>query len=143
MQFSMSGMTDIVFLLLIFFMITSTLIAPNALKLLLPQSKFQTAAKPITTVSITRDAQFYIEMQPVSITQLEYELEKRLMNELEPTISLHVDENVPMKEVVKVMNIAKDNRYKLMVVIGIVITVAGLLLVAYTMIKPRLKKGGA
>lgn len=112
-QFSMSGMTDIVFLLLIFFMITSTLIAPNALKLLLPQSKHQTAAKPITTVSITRDSHFYFETKRVSITQLEYELERRLKDEPEPTISLHVDENVPMKEVVKVMNIAKDNRYKL------------------------------
>ena len=112
-QFSMSGMTDIVFLLLIFFMITSTLIAPNALKLLLPQSKHQTAAKPITTVSITRDAQFYIETRRVTISELELELYNRLKDEPEPTISLHVDENVPMKEVVKVMNIAKDNRYKL------------------------------
>ena len=112
-QFSMSGMTDIVFLLLIFFMITSTLIAPNALKLLLPQSKHQTTANPITTVSITRDAQFYIETRRVSIAELENELYNRLKNEPEPTVSLHVDENVPMKEVVKVMNIAKDNRYKL------------------------------
>lgn len=112
-QFSMSGMTDIVFLLLIFFMITSTLIAPNALKLLLPQSKHQTTANPITTVSITRDAQFYIETRRVSITELETELYNRLKDEPEPTVALHVDENVPMKEVVKVMNIAKDNRYKL------------------------------
>jgi biopolymer transport protein ExbD len=112
-QFSMSGMTDIVFLLLIFFMITSTLIAPNALKLLLPQSKHQTAANPTTTVSITRDAKFYIETRRVDISQLEVELQRRLKDEPEPTISLHVDENVPMKEVVKVMNIARDNRYKL------------------------------
>ena len=112
-QFSMSGMTDIVFLLLIFFMITSTLIAPNALKLLLPQSKHQTTANPITTVSITRDSQFYIETRRVSITELETELYNRLKDEPEPTVALHVDENVPMKEVVKVMNIAKDNRYKL------------------------------
>jgi biopolymer transport protein ExbD len=112
-QFSMSGMTDIVFLLLIFFMITSTLIAPNALKLLLPQSKHQTVASPITTVSITRDARFFIETTRVDISQLEYELQRRLKDEPEPTISLHVDENVPMKEVVRVMNIAKDNRYKL------------------------------
>ena len=112
-QFSMSGMTDIVFLLLIFFMITSTLIAPNALKLLLPQSKHQTTANPITTVSITRDAQFYIETKRVSVAQLESELYSRLKKETEPTIALHVDENVPMKEVIKVMNIAKDNRYKL------------------------------
>ncbi len=112
-QFSMSGMTDIVFLLLIFFMITSTLIAPNALKLLLPQSKHQTTANPITTVSITRDARFYIETKRVSVAQLESELYNRLKDETEPTIALHVDENVPMKEVIKVMNIAKDNRYKL------------------------------
>ena len=109
----MSGMTDIVFLLLIFFMITSTLIAPNALKLLLPQSKHQTAANAVTTVSITRDAQFYIETTRIDISQLENELQRRLADEPEPTISLHVDENVPMKEVVKVMNIAKNNRYKL------------------------------
>ena len=112
-QFSMSGMTDIVFLLLIFFMITSTLIAPNALKLLLPQSKHQTTANPITTVSITKDAQFYIETRRDSISELETELYNRLKDEPEPTVALHVDENVPMKEVVKVMNIAKDNRYKL------------------------------
>jgi len=109
----MSGMTDIVFLLLIFFMITSTLIAPNALKLLLPQSKHQTAANPVTTISITRDAVFYIETTRIDFSQLEYELQRRLADEPEPTISLHVDENVPMKEVVKVMNIAKNNRYKL------------------------------
>jgi len=112
-QFSMSGMTDIVFLLLIFFMITSTLIAPNALKLLLPQSKHQTSANPITTVSITRDARFFIETTRIDISQLEYELQRRLQDEPEPTISLHVDENVAMKEVVRVMNIAKDNRYRL------------------------------
>lgn len=112
-QFSMSGMTDIVFLLLIFFMITSTLIAPNALKLLLPQSKHQTVANTITTVSITLDAKFYIETTRVDISQLESELQRRLADEPEPTIALHVDENVPMKDVVKVMNIAKNNRYKL------------------------------
>ena len=109
----MSGMTDIVFLLLIFFMITSTLIAPNALKLLLPQSKHQTAANPVTTISITRDAVFYLETTRIDISKLESELQRRLADEPEPTISLHVDENVPMKEVVKVMNIAKNNRYKL------------------------------
>ena len=111
--FSMSGMTDIVFLLLIFFMITSTLIAPNALKLLLPQSKHQTAASPITTVSITKDLKFYIETTPVDISQLEAMLQERLKNETEPTISLHADRSVPIEQVVKVVNIAADNRYKL------------------------------
>ncbi len=110
----MPGMTDIVFLLLIFFMITSTLIAPNALKLLLPQSDNQTQAKPYTSVSITADLQFYIETQQVSnIDDLEARLQQKMANVEDPTISLHADQSVPINEVVKVMNIAKNNNYKL------------------------------
>ncbi len=109
----MSGMADIIFLLLIFFMLTSTLIAPNALKLLLPQSNNQTTASPITTVSITKELNYYVGMKLVPITQLERELRKRLKGEKQPFVSLHVDQQVPMKEVVKVMNIAKNNEYKL------------------------------
>lgn len=116
--FSMSSMTDIVFLLLIFFMITSTLIAPNALKLLLPQSKSQTISKPITTVSITKDFEFYIETTKVEFSQLERLLQERLRNEEEPAISLHVDRSVPMEQVVKVMNISRDNRYKLILAVS-------------------------
>jgi biopolymer transport protein ExbD len=111
--FSMSSMTDIVFLLLIFFMLTSTLVAPNALKLLLPQSNSQTAAKPITTVSITEDFQYYIGSTRVDFSELERLLHEELRGDDDPTISLHVDRSVPMEQVVKVMNIAKNNRYKL------------------------------
>ena len=112
-SFSMASMSDLVFLLLIFFMVSSTLVAPNSLKLLLPQSNSQTPAKPITTVSITEDLRFYVEQTPVSIYDLEQVLSQRLQDEQEPTVSLHVHKSVPMEEVVKVMNIAKDNRYKL------------------------------
>lgn len=112
-NFSMSSMTDIVFLLLIFFMVTSTLISPNALKLLLPQSNNQTAASPITTVSIDKNHNFYIETTPVSFPNLEDKLQERLSGSTNPTISLHVDRTVPMQQVVKVMNIAKENKYKL------------------------------
>jgi len=111
--FSMSGMTDIVFLLLIFFMITSTLIHPTALKLLLPQSKHQTSAKPLTTVSITKDLKYYVEDQPVAFNSIESVLIKKLGNNPETYIYLHADENVPLKYVVKIMNIAKNNNYKL------------------------------
>jgi biopolymer transport protein ExbD len=111
--FSMSSMTDVVFLLLIFFMITSTLVHPNALKLLLPQSKNQTSAKPLTTVSITSDLKYYVENQRVSFNQIEPLLIKKVGQNPEVYISLHVDENVAMKEVVKVMNIVKRNQYKL------------------------------
>lgn len=111
--FSMSSMTDVVFLLLIFFMITSTLVNPNAIKLLLPQSRQQAAAKPLTTVSITRDLNYYVETRRVSFNQIESALRERVGDESDVYISLNVDENVPMKEVVKVMNIAKNNNYKM------------------------------
>ncbi len=111
-QFSMSGMTDIVFLLLIFFMLTSTLIAPNAIKLLLPKSSTQTAAKPLVTVSITPELNYYIGTKQVSFNQLEPLLEQELKFRVEPTISLHADKSVPIEHVVKVMNIARRHKYK-------------------------------
>ncbi|MBN2521198.1 MAG: biopolymer transporter ExbD [Bacteroidales bacterium] len=112
-SFSMSSMTDIVFLLLIFFMITSTLIHPTALKLLLPQSSHQTSAKPLTTVSITSDLQYYVENQKVEFSQIETILKEQLGENPETYISLHADKNVPIGKVVEIMNIAKDNNYKL------------------------------
>ncbi len=111
--FSMSSMTDIVFLLLIFFMLTSTLIAPNALKLLLPKSSHQTSASPVVSVSITKDLQYYVQTRKVPFSELEQTLHLRLRDVEEPCVSLHVDKSVPTGEVVKVMNIAKNNRYKL------------------------------
>jgi len=111
-------MSDLVFLLLIFFMITSTLISPNALKLLLPRSNSQVQAnKPITTISITADLQYYVETENVGIENLESVLQQKLGTvtnpDEAPTISLHADRTVPIEEVVKVMNIAKNNKYKL------------------------------
>lgn len=117
-SFSMSSMTDIVFLLLIFFMVTSTLISPNALKLLLPKSENQTRAnKPIVSVSITHDLRYAVGTQEVPFSMLERKLRQKLGpagNSGEPpTISLHADKRVPVENVVKVMNIAKRNKYKL------------------------------
>jgi len=112
-NFSMAGMSDIVFLLLIFFMITSTLIHPTALKLLLPQGASQAAAKPLTTVSITRDLQYYIEDQNVEFDQLEALLREKIGQSEDTYVSLHADKTVPIEYVVRVMNIAKNNQYKL------------------------------
>ena len=112
-NFSMSSMTDIVFLLLIFFMVTSTLISPNALKLLLPQSNSQTSATPQVSVSITKDFEYYVgEKRMANLSQLEHELKVKLVREEEPSLSLHVDKSVPMEEVVKVMNVAKNNKFR-------------------------------
>ena len=112
-------MTDIVFLLLIFFLVTSTLINPNALKLLLPKSTGQVSAKATVSVSIkhwqdTDNFSFHINgnEQPVRFDQIEDELIDLLQMEQDPTFSIYADETVPIREVVKVMNIAKKNHYK-------------------------------
>lgn len=110
--FSMSSMTDIVFLLLIFFMLTSTLVSPNALKLLLPNSKARTLEKQTISVSITPEIDYYIDDQKVEIEQLESILLDRLANEAEPAIVLHADKTVDIEYAVKVMDIAYRNKFK-------------------------------
>lgn len=117
--FSMSSMTDIVFLLLIFFLVTSTLVNPNALKLLLPKSTGQVSAKASVSVSIKhyQDAgtfSYHIngEERPVPFNEIEDDLVDLLQNEPDPTFSIYADETVPIKEVVEIMNIAKRNHYK-------------------------------
>ena len=111
-NFSMSSMTDIVFLLLIFFMLTSTLVSPNALKLLLPNSKARTLEKQTVSVSITAEIEYYIEDQKVPIEDLENQLIQLLSNEVEPAIVLHADKTVDIEFAVKVMDIAYRNKYK-------------------------------
>ena len=115
---SMSSMTDIVFLLLIFFLVTSTLVNPNALKLLLPKSTGQVGAKATVSVSIKDwgdDKYTYHingEQQPVPFSEVEDELVDLLQSEDDPTFSIYSDESVPIGEIVQVMNIAKRNHYK-------------------------------
>lgn len=111
-NFSMSSMTDIVFLLLIFFMLTSTLVSPNALKLLLPNSKARTLEKQTISVSITPEIEYYIEDQKFPFDQLENQLKQRLADEQEPAIVLHADKTVDIEFAVKVMDIAYRNKYK-------------------------------
>ena len=117
-QFSMSSMTDIVFLLLIFFLVTSTLINPNALKLLLPKSTGQVNAKATVSVSIKDwgdDSYTYHvngSQDPLSYEAVEEEIIGLLSQEEDPTFSIFSDETVPIGEVVQIMNIAKRNHYK-------------------------------
>lgn len=114
-NFSSVGMTDVVFNLLIFFMLTSTLVHPTALKVLLPRGASQTSAKPQTSVSITSDLKFYVEQQPVDINSLEAVLKQKLGSNPETYIALHADKSVPFENVVKVLNIAQANNYKLII----------------------------
>lgn len=116
-SFSMASMTDIVFLLLLFFMITSTMVAPNALKLLLPQSNNQTVAKAITTISITADLKYYIneegDLKRVAFSEIEPFLRNVIRQNEETYIALHADKSVPIEYVVNIMNIAKRNEIKM------------------------------
>ncbi len=115
---AMSSMTDLVFLLLIFFLITSTLVNPNALKLLLPKSTGQVSAKATVSVSVKdwgNDLYTYHlngSETPTQFSDLEDGLVGLLQTEEDPTFSIYSDESVPIKEVVAIMNIAKRNHYK-------------------------------
>ena len=115
---AMSSMTDIVFLLLIFFLVTSTLVNPNALKLLLPKSTGQVGAKATATVSIkdwgNDEYSFHVngDERPLPLEEVEDQLVELLQTEEDPTFSIYSDESVPIKEIVSVMNIAKRNHYK-------------------------------
>ena len=117
-EFSMSSMTDIVFLLLIFFLVTSTLVNPNALKLLLPKSTGQVNAKATVSVSIKdwgEDRYTYHvngSETPLTYEAVEDSLVELLQTEEDPTFSIYSDESVPIREVVGIMNIAKRNHYK-------------------------------
>jgi len=111
--FSNAGMSDIVFLLLLFFMLTSTLVQPTALKVLLPKGTTQSNARPMTTVSITKDHQYFIEDEPIALENLEAALQAKVGADPEIYISVHADRSVPLEFVVNVMNIAAKNQYKL------------------------------
>ncbi len=112
-SFSSVGMTDVVFNLLIFFMLTSTLVHPTALKLNLPKGSVQVSAKPQTTVSITKDLRLYVENQQISFDDLEDVLKQKLGSNPDLYIALHTDESVPIGVVTKVLNIAQKNNYRL------------------------------
>jgi len=112
-NFAMSGMTDIVFLLLIFFMITSTLIVPAAQNVQLPESNNQTQSNPVLVVSIGLNKIIYVDDQEYRLGELEGVLRKKLEGYGEaPTVRLNADRDLNMEEVFAFLDIAKRNRYK-------------------------------
>lgn len=116
-EFSMSSMTDIVFLLLIFFMLTSPAITPEALDLILPKAKGKTTTKQNISVSITKDLQIYINKERVSNSALEGKLKAELSGVEDPTIILRAEEGVPIEKAVNVMDIANRNKYKIVLAV--------------------------
>lgn len=116
-EFNMSSMTDIVFLLLIFFMISSPVVTPEALDLILPQAKGKTTSHQDIAVSIDKNNNVFINDQQVAKNQLELELQKQVGNQENPTIILRSEQSVAIQEAVDIMDIAQRNHYKLILAV--------------------------
>ncbi len=104
LDFNSSSMSDLVFLLLIFFMLTSTLVAPNAIKLLLPNSNSRTMAKQTVTVYINDKMDYFIGEKPISESQLQTEINIALGNTADGTVVVRSDKTVPVQYVVNVID---------------------------------------
>lgn len=103
-EFNMAAMSDLVFLLLIFFMITSTLISPNAIKLLLPSSSSKTMAKQNVTIYINDEFNYFLDTQQIEEQMLQQAINKELVNFADGTVVLRSDKNVPVQYVVNVID---------------------------------------
>ncbi|MCE7995507.1 MAG: biopolymer transporter ExbD [Roseivirga sp.] len=114
-NFSMSSMTDIVFLLLIFFMLTSSFITPSGLPVNLPSAAVGNIVSQSNSVTITADLKYYLNDNEVSINNLERELAK-VATEINGSVAIHVDESVDTKHLVKVAGIAMKLKQKLTIV---------------------------
>lgn len=121
-EFSMASMSDLVFLLLIFFMITSTLISPNAIKLLLPQSSSKTMAKQSLTVYISDKFQYYIDKKIIAEKDLQNAIDAEIGADAQATVVLRSDKNVPVQYIVTLIdavnNINKANATKHKVILA-------------------------
>jgi len=116
-EFSMASMTDIVFLLLIFFMLTSTLVTADALDLILPKAKGKTEHSQNLSVSINKRLEFYINKKHIKKENLETRLKTKLSKEKKPVIILRVEEGVPIENAVYVMDIANRNNFKVILAV--------------------------
>lgn len=111
-EFNMSSLTDIIFLLLIFFMLTSTLVSPNALNLKLPGSSSKTVAPSTISVSVDMERNFYLKTERINPDDLMELLKGEIAkekNKEDVTLVINTDKSVPIEDVVKVM----DAAYKL------------------------------
>ena len=120
-EFSMASMTDMIFLLLIFFMLTSTVVVPNAIKVLLPQSAQQTSAKPVTRVTVDAGLNYYVAYgnqreRRVSFDEITPFLQDCYAKEPDIYVALYADESVAYKEVVKILDLANRNNFRMILV---------------------------
>lgn len=114
-EFSMSSMTDIVFLLLIFFMLTAS--TPNALDLILPKARGKSTNTQHIAVSIKKNENYYVNNKQVSEGKIEAELRQLLIDRENPTVLLRVEETVPIEKAVLVMDVANRNKFKVILAV--------------------------
>ena len=120
-DFSMASMTDLIFLLLIFFMITSTFVTPNAIKVNLPQGTQQTESKPFTRVTIDKNLNYYVGFGTRKEVQVAFEdivpfLQENYNQDTEMYVALYADETIPYSEVIRVLDLAHRNDFKMILV---------------------------
>jgi len=102
-------LNDILFILLLFFLIVSTLANPNVIKLSQPKSKSDTKSKQTVVVSIDANKQFYVGTTKVTLAELRSRLQPFLAKEPDqPAIVINADKSVPVEDVVAVMRVARD-----------------------------------
>ena len=116
-NFNMSSMTDIVFLLLIFFMLSSTLVTVSAIDVILPKAGGKTENNTSVAVSITNQSKFYIDKTLVSKDNLELEILKKVGTDKKKTVVIRGDQNVPYKSVMQVIDIANKNKLKMILAV--------------------------
>ncbi|MBJ04919.1 MAG: biopolymer transporter ExbD [Flavobacteriales bacterium] len=112
-NFSMSSMTDIVFLLLIFFMLTSTLVTTNALDIILPTSSAQPLKKQSLSISITEDLRYFVNNEAVERNFIESVIQEKFNSIDEPTIVLRAAKTLPLQYAVEIIDFASRQNYKI------------------------------
>ncbi|MGY5351734.1 ExbD/TolR family protein [Wenyingzhuangia sp. IMCC45533] len=116
-EFNMSSMTDIVFLLLIFFMLASTLVTVNAIDVLLPKAGGKTENKGVISVSITSDGTYYVDADKVDFVQLENILLTKLSGDKSGTLVIRGDQKSAYKNIMNVIDIANRNKIKMILAV--------------------------
>jgi biopolymer transport protein ExbD len=113
-EVSTSSLNDIMFFLLLFFLIVSTLSNPNVIKLLLPSSKAaQTLSKQQITLSVTKDKRYFIDNQQISFDQIEPILKSRMVSIQEPTVILRFENTLSVQDVIDVLEIGTRLKVKM------------------------------
>ncbi|MGI6219669.1 MAG: ExbD/TolR family protein [Bacteroidaceae bacterium] len=117
-EFSMASMTDVIFLMLIFFVITSTMVQPNSVKVQLPESSSSSSERPVTRIVIDKDLNYFVasgtgEEEPVSFESLSERLQSVTQGDTTRYVALYADESVPYRAVMQVLNLANEQQYKI------------------------------